>query len=369
MPDYYGVLGVARDASPDDIKRAFRRLARDSHPDANPEDPHAEERFKQLNEAYEVLSDPEKRRRYDTFGDADASGGFGGMGDLGDIMDAFFGGSPFGRARTRPRTTAVPGRDVAVAAVLSLEEAVFGASRALTVETLQRCERCNGDMCEPNTFMSRCSRCGGQGEIRASRQTLLGTVMTSRPCPQCNGAGESPAVPCTACRGAGRLPATRTVSVDIPAGVDDGTTVRVRGQGEQGARGGPDGDLYVQVRVQPHEVFHREGFDLHCELDVPLTQAVLGATIPVETLDGGHEISIPPGTQHGTVLRLKGLGVTRLDGRGRGDLLVHVVVDVPRAVKGEERELFERLAQVRGEAVDEPQPGLLKRLRDTLLGQ
>lgn len=370
MADYYAVLGVPRSATPEEIKKSYRKLARESHPDANPDDPHAEERFKAIGAAYQILSDPEKRQRYDTYGDANGAGNFGGFGDLGDIVDAFFGGSsPFGRQRTRQRTSAVAGQDVGVAVRVTLEEAVFGTKRTIEVQALSRCERCDGSRCEPGATMERCERCGGQGEIRAQRQTLLGTVMTSRPCPSCGGAGEAPSVPCAGCNGNGRKPANRSVSVDLPGGVDDGTTLRVRGQGEQGMRGGPEGDLYVQVQLEPHERFERNGNDLLCELEVPLTQAVLGATVPVETFDGPRDVTIAPGTQHGNVVKLRGLGVTRLDGRGRGDLLVHCSVAVPTSLGDEERALFEQLAAVRGEAVDAETPSLFKRLRDTIRGQ
>jgi molecular chaperone DnaJ len=367
MPDFYGILGVPRTAAPDDIKRAYRKLARDSHPDANPEDPHAEERFKAVNEAYAVLSDPEKRQRYDTFGDANAQGipaGFGG--DFSDILSAFFGGgSPFGGARTRARTSAMPGRDVAVEVEMSLEEAVFGASRSFTLNVLSRCATCGGDGCAPGTFRGRCSRCGGQGEIRQTRNTMLGTVMTSRPCDVCAGSGEAPSVPCETCGGDGRTAERREETVDVPAGVDHGTTLRLRGRGEHGVRGGQDGDVFLTVRVRPHEIFERNGNDLECALHVPLTQAVLGAKMEVPTLDGPESLAVPAGTQHGEVLRLRGKGAARLDGRGRGDLLVHVSVAVPMQVGVEERALFEQLAKLRGEEVNGEQPGLFRRLRDT----
>lgn len=351
MPDYYAILGVDRSASPDDIKRAYRRLARESHPDANPDDPHAEERFKQISEAYQVLSDPGARQRYDTFGSAGNAGPtMGGFGDLGDIMEAFFGGSPFGRARG-PRSSAVAGQDVGLGVTLAFEDAIFGAKEPVSFQALARCDRCGGDGCEPGTFRGRCGRCGGQGEIRATRNTILGTVMTSRPCAACDGTGEAPAVPCTACAGRGRAMREVEVTVEIPPGVQDGMTLRLRGRGEQGARGGPDGDLFVRVNVMPHEVFERDGDDLVCEVRVPLTQAILGGEIPIETLDGARALSVPAGTQHGSVLALKGLGAPRLDGRGRGDLRAHVTVEIPSRLSAEERALVEKLAALRGEAV------------------
>jgi molecular chaperone DnaJ len=369
MPDYYAILGVQRGASADEIKSAYRKLARESHPDANPADPHAEERFKAIGEAYEVLSDPAKRQQYDTFGDASPGGGFGGFGDIGDIMDAFFGGSPFGRARTRTHTSAVPGQDIGTSLVLTFEEAVFGTKKDVDVQALTRCDRCKGDGCEPGTYRARCTNCGGQGEIRSTRNTILGTVMTSRPCPNCGGMGEAPTNPCSNCRGQGRVMRRRTTTVEIPAGVDDGTTLRMRGTGEAGVRGGADGDLFIRINVRPHEFFARRGDDLECELNVPVSQAVLGAEIPVQTLDGSETVRLAAGTQHGTVVKLRGHGVPRLDGRGRGDLLVHVTVDIPDHLKSEERALFERIADLRGEAVAGEQKGIFRRLRDSFLGQ
>lgn len=371
MPDFYGILGVPRDASAEDVKRAYRRLARESHPDANPDDPHAEERFKQISEAYQVLSDPDARGRYDAFGTADprAGAGAGGFGDLGDIMEAFFGGGPFGRARTRQRTAAVAGQDVGASVTLTFDEAVFGAKRPVDFTALGRCERCNGEGCEPGTFRSRCQRCGGQGEIRATRQTILGTVVTSRPCPACGGAGEAPAVPCVDCRGAGRTARRFSHTIEVPPGVQDGMTLRLRGNGEQGARGGPDGDLFVSIAVEPHEVFERDGDDLACAMRVPVTQAILGAEMPVQTLDGIETIRIAPGTQHGTVVRIKGKGAPRLDRGGRGDLRVYLAVEVPQKLTPEERALIEQLAELRGETISPDERGIFQRLRDTLRGQ
>jgi molecular chaperone DnaJ len=371
MPDYYAILGVSRDASADDVKRAYRKLARESHPDANPDDAHAEERFKQISEAYEALSDPEKRRRYDTFGDAGVTAGasFGGFGDLGDIMESFFGGSPFGRARTRARTSAVAGQDIGASVTLTLEDVARGARRALALRALALCDRCGGDGCRPGTFRGRCTRCGGQGEIRQTRQTIFGVVATARPCAVCGGAGEAPSVPCDACGGQGRVPRDQEVMVEIPAGVAEGTTLRLRGRGDAGPRGGPDGDLYVHVQVEPHEVFARDGDDLVCELVVPLSQAALGAEIAAPTLDGESPIRLRAGTQSGTVVRLRGRGLPRLDGRGRGDLRAYVTVVIPERLKPEERALFERLAEIRGESAGGAQRGIFRRVRDSWRGE
>jgi molecular chaperone DnaJ len=366
MPDYYAILGVQRTATAAEIKTAYRRLARDSHPDANPDDPHAEERFKSIGEAYSVLSDPEKRQRFDTFGDASASGGAAGFGDFGDLINSFFGGAGFGRARTRTRTSAVAGQDLGAHVTLTLEEAVAGARRSISVPTLARCARCAGDGCEPGTYRAKCGRCGGQGEIRATQRTILGTVMTSRPCDVCEGAGEAPSVPCTECGGHGRVRTTNEVVVEIPPGVADGTTLRLRGRGEAGVRGGADGDLFVRAAVQEHDFFVRDGDHLRCELLVPLTSAVLGGEIVVRTIEGDTPLEIPAGTQHGAVLRLRGHGVPRLDGRGRGDQLVHVLVEIPSKLRKEERELFERLAEMRAKSDGR---GALRKLRDSILGE
>jgi molecular chaperone DnaJ len=252
---------------------------------------------------------------------------------------------------------------------LRFEDAVFGTKQEIELSTMSRCDRCNGDGCEPGTFRGKCPACGGVGELRATRNTILGTVMTSRPCAQCGGSGEAPTDPCTTCRGQGRVPKKHTVTIDVPPGVDDGTTLRLRGEGEGGVRGGADGDLFVRINVRPHEFFARRGDDLLCELTVPLSQAILGASIPVQTLDGTEELEIVAGTQHGDVLKLRARGVPRLDGRGRGDLLVHVAVEIPRRLKPEERELFERVAEIRGEAVSDGSKGIFRRIRDGFLGQ
>lgn len=366
-PDHYAVLGVPRDASSDDIKKAYRRLARESHPDAHPNDPHAEERFKEVGRAYAVLSDPDKRARFDRFGDEGGQQA-AGFGDAFDIFETFFGSSAFGR-RPQRRTSAVQGQDLGVSVVLTLEEAVAGVRREITVDGVDICGTCDGDGCEPGTSRTRCASCQGQGEIRQTRNTILGAVMTSRPCPACGGAGEAPTDPCTACRGAGRVRATRTLSVDIPAGVDDGTTLRLRGRGEAGVRGGGTGDLFVQIAVAQHEHFIRDGAHLRCQLDLPVTQAALGAEIEVPTLDGKVIVKVPAGTQNGTVLRVRGEGAGTPDGRVRGDLLVHVSVQIPTNLSHEERELFEKIADLRGETVIGESRGLLGRLRDTLLGQ
>lgn len=373
MPrDYYEVLGVRRDATEDEIKRAFRRLARELHPDANPDDPEAEEKFKEAQRAYETLRDPEKRRRYDMFGPdgervAEGRGGiftddvFGA--GLGDLFDAFFGGSPFGGGRRRGRSGPPRGADLEVELVLDFEEAVFGARRDVTVRALSPCAACGGSGALAGTTPVRCGLCNGTGEVRRVRQSLLGQMITATVCDRCGGTGEEVLSPCRECRGEGRVLLERTYTVEVPAGIDDGQTLRLTGRGAAGPRGGQPGDLYVHVRVRPHERFTREGYDLVSVLHVPMTQAALGAVLDFETLDGVEALVIPAGTQTGRVFRLRGRGVPHVDGRGRGDLHVRIVVDTPTGLTPSQEELLRRFAAERGEQVAPPETGFLSRIR------
>jgi molecular chaperone DnaJ len=364
VADLYGVLGLSPDASPEEIKRAFRALARQYHPDANPA-PDAEARFKEINAAYEVLSDPVKRQRYDAYGDAAGQPGFANFGDLGDIMESFFGAAfGRGRAQTRPGGP-VRGADLSLQIELAFEEAVFGVTRSIDVSILRACERCNGTACEPGTFKVRCDRCGGTGELRSVQRSIFGQIVSSRTCPDCDSSGEIPASPCTACRGRGRVEVSESIEVTVPAGVQNGNTLRLDGRGEAGVRGGGNGDLYVHLAVHPHPVFDREGDHLLCSLTVSYTVAALGADVPITTLDGEETVHVPAGTQPGTMLRVRGKGVPRLGGRGRGDLAVQIDVDVPTKLRAEERELLEKLAEVRGEHTGEAK-GILDRIKDAL---
>ena len=361
--DLYEILGIARGASSEDIKRAYRQLARQYHPDANP-DPGSEARFKEISAAYEVLSDPVKRERYDLYGDANTAPGFSQFGDLGDLMESFFG-TAFGRGRTRTRPGApARGADLSLHLPLDFTEAVFGTTKSVTVDVMRSCETCNGTACEPGTFRTRCERCGGTGEQRTVQRSIFGQVVSSRLCPECEGAGDVPAVPCPACRGRGRVQVEDAVEITVPAGVQDGTALRLDGRGESGVRSGPPGDLYVQFAVRPHPVFAREGDHLICALRIPVTVAALGADVPIETLDGEDTIQVPAGTQPGVLLRMAGKGVPRLGGRGRGDLIVQVSVDVPTKLKGEERELLAKLAELRGEKTGDVAKGFLDRIKD-----
>jgi molecular chaperone DnaJ len=364
--DYYEILGVDRSASPDDLKKAYRRLARELHPDTNP-DPVAEERFKEVALAYETLSDPERRRRYDTFGaEGPGQGGFDpfGGGGLGDIFDAFFGGgaSPFGGGRGGP-SGPPRGTDLELSLELSFEEAVFGVAREVSVRLPVPCEVCAATGAEPGTSPITCVECGGAGQVRRVRQSILGQMVTAGPCSRCAGSGQVVQSPCSACRGEGRVTEERTYTVDVPRGVDDGTSLRLTGRGSAGPRGGPSGDLYVHLRVRPHDRFVRDGYDLVDELHLSMTQAALGADVRYDTLDGEEELSISPGTHSGRVFRLRNKGVPRVDGRGRGDLHVHVVVDTPDDLDEQQEQLLRQLAALRGESVAPAEHGLLSRLK------
>ncbi len=354
--DYYEVLGVDRNADASTIKKAFRRLAQKYHPDVN-SSPEAEERFKEINEAYQVLSDDQKRAAYDRFGHA-ATGpggaGFndfaGGFGDLGSIFEEIFAGFSGGGGRGRRRAPR-RGADLRVDVRLTFEEAAFGTEKELQVPRMEVCDRCQGSGAEPGTSPQRCATCGGSGEVhRRQHSPLFGTVVTATTCPNCGGSGEVITTPCTKCRGRKRVRVTRRLNVNIPAGVDDGTRIRLAGEGEAGTLGGPPGNLYVVISVEPHEIFQRDGFDIHMELPINFAQAALGATVKVPTLDGGQqELEIPPGTQTGKTFRLRGLGIPRLQRSGRGDMLVTVRVLTPVNLTDEQRELLRRLGESFGD--------------------
>lgn len=360
IPDLYAVLGVSRGANDEEIKRAYRRLARELHPDVN-DDPEAERRFKEVTAAYQTLSDPARRRQYDLFGQGGAPDLFP-FGDMGDIFDVFFGGMGGRRQRTRPSRTR-RGEDLYVRLGLTFEEAVFGVRKDVSVDSLAECSRCSGTGCEPGTHPSRCTRCGGAGQIQDVTRSMFGTVMTARTCPLCEGTGQEIAAPCTECRGEGRVPRAQTIAVDIPAGVSDGMELRVPSGGQEGRHGGSTGDLYLSLKVAPHPVFERRGQDLVCALPVPMTTAALGAELEIPTLEGPHPIRLEPGTDSGTVLRLRGKGVPHLGRRGRGDLFVTVVVETPKPASREERALIERLAALRGDEAAAKGRGLAGKLR------
>ena len=367
--DYYEMLGVDRGASADDIKKAYRKLARQHHPDANPEAPESDEVFKDLARAYETLSDPERRARYDRFGSDDAinfgdpfGGGTGG-GGLGDLFDAFFaGGSPFG-GRSRGPAGPPRGPDLEVIADLTFADAVFGSQHDVVVRTAVTCAECSGQGAADGSGPTQCPDCGGAGEVRSVRQTMLGQIVSATVCRSCSGQGKVVTDPCDACHGEGRVVTDKTYTVDVPGGVDTGSTLRLSGRGAVGPRQGPPGDLYVKIRVAPHDRFVRQGADIVHELPITMAQAALGHHLSYETLDGTEDLLLPRGTQTGRVFRLRGRGVPHLEGRGRGDLLVKVVVETPTELSTEEVELIERLAQIRGETLNPPDGGLLSRIR------
>ena len=359
--DLYEILEVDRNVSPEELKKAYRRLARQLHPDANPGDAAAEARFKEVSQAYEILSDPERRANYDRFGsDVGAAGNPFGAGSVQDIFDMFFGGMG---ARAPQRRGPQPGPDAEVAVEITLDEAAFGAHREITVTLPGRCATCEGSGCAPGTSPVVCVECAGAGEVRRVRNSILGQMMTTSACPRCQGVGTRIETPCTECRGEGRVNTTSTMTIQLPAGVEDGSTMRLSDRGPAGLRGGPNGRLFVHLRVAADERFERHGDDLHHEAHISFTQAALGAQIEVPTLRATHQLDIEPGTAPGTVLRVRHEGVEHLHGRGRGDLFVHLVVDVPTELDDVERDLLRQLAEHRGESVAEHHGGGLFRKR------
>jgi len=367
--DYYEVLGVPREASDEEIKRAFRRAAQRHHPDIDASDG-AHDRFKELNEAYRVLSDRQRRTAYDMFGHAGVDGasaggpgGFGGgFGPFGDIFDAFFGGQPTG-SRTRRRVVA--GADLRYDMTIEFAEAVHGVIKEIKFPVLVRCATCEGSGAEPGSQPETCPECDGTGEKRRVSQTILGQMVNISACPRCSGEGRVVSTPCTTCRGEGRLRDERKLTVTVPAGIDNGQRIALEGQGEAGPRGGPPGDLYVAITVKEHPQLLRHGTDLYHELPVTFPQAALGATVSVPTVEGSEMVEIPAGTQSGTQVRLRGRGVPRLRGTGRGDLHVIVTVVVPPKPTKKERELLQQLGEASGPAVlPKGGPSLVDRLRD-----
>lgn len=373
MNDYYGVLGVSSDAAPEEIKRAYRKLARKLHPDVNPS-PEAAEKFKSVSQAYEVLSDPEKRRAYDMGADPfGGAAGFQGQGfSFTDIMDAFFGGAAGATSHgAGPRSRVQPGQDALVPLDVELSTAVFGANEELTFDTAVECNTCHGDGSKPGTGRQTCEICHGTGSVQQVQRSFLGQVMTTRPCGACRGFGDIITDPCIDCSGEGRVRERRTINIKVPAGVDTGTRIQLTGEGEVGRGAGPAGDLYVEVRVKKHPTFQRQGDNLHCSVELPMTAAALGASLPLQTFDGEQDVAIQPGTQAGDVITLRGLGVTHLRTKERGDLMVHANVRTPTKLDSEQEELLRLLAKARDEERPEAtfQPmnkGLFGKLRDAL---
>lgn len=363
--DYYQVLELDRKAEPDDIRRAYRRLAKRYHPDANKDDG-AEDHFKEINEAYAVLSDEERRAAYDRYGHAGLQGmpmdfDFG----LGDIFEEFFG---FGMGGRRSRRSPRRGADLRYDVTLEFEQAVFGMETEIEFNRLETCSVCAGSGSEPGTTPVRCQTCKGSGEVRQVRQTFLGSMVNVATCPTCGGRGETIHTPCRNCSGRGMERKSIQRVIPIPAGVDEGTQIRLAGEGEPGVNGAPQGDLYVVVRVKPHRYFRRRADDILLDLSINVAQATIGGEVTIPTLDGNEALNLPPGTQPGRVLRLKGKGVPRLRRGGRGDQLVVISVEIPQSLTAEQRELFSRLAETMGTEAQPQERGFLERIRDLLGG-
>ncbi len=354
--DYYEVLGVDKSASEDDIKRAFRKQAKTCHPDLHPGDQEAEARFKEINEAAEVLTDADKRARYDQFGHAafdQTGGGYspfsgGGFGGFTDIFETMFGG---GGQRNGP----VQGDDLKYSLTISFEDAAFGVKREIQITREENCATCGGSGAKPGTSPVTCPTCSGSGQVRTQQNTVFGAFSSVRPCNACAGTGKIVKEPCADCRGAGRIRKNTRIVVNVPAGIDDGQTLNMRGEGAAGLRGGPNGDLYVMIRVKPHKQFIRDGYDLRLNMTIPFTTAVLGGEIKVPTLTGSVKYSVPEGTQTGTTFRMREQGITRLRGNGKGDLLVKVDVDVPRHLNEKQRTALIAFSEALGENRQEPE--------------
>ena len=356
--DYYEVLGLTNSASEDEIKKAFRSLAKKYHPDMNPGDAEAEAKFKEINEAYEVLSDPDKKARYDQYGHAGVdpnygAGGFGGgFGgdmdfDLGDIFGSFFGGG-FGGGGTRTRTGPRRGSNIQASVTVSFEEAAFGCEKEINISRHDVCDTCGGNGCAPGTTPEICPNCHGSGTVRTQQRTPFGVMQTTQECPNCGGSGKIIHQPCPDCHGSGSVRKQKRVKVNIPAGVDDGQTLSLRGQGNSGANGGGAGDLLITVRVNPHPIFQREGNAVYSTEHISVAQAILGTNLEVETLDGKVKYTVPEGTQSGTVFRLRGKGIPNIRGTSRGDQFVTVVVDIPSGLNAEQKELLRKFDESLG---------------------
>ena len=350
--DYYEVMGVPKNASDEEIKKAYRKLAKKYHPDLNPGDKEAEAKFKEVNEAYEVLSDKDKRARYDQFGFAGVDpnygagqggfgGGFGGfdMGDLGDIFGSFFGGGFGGSSRSR-RNAPQRGETLQQRIILSFEEAAFGCEKEISINRIESCEDCGGTGAEQGSSVETCSNCRGSGMVTQTQRTPLGMFQTQAACPNCRGTGKIIRKPCKKCSGTGKVRKSRTLKVKIPAGIDDGQSIQLRGQGNAGTNGGPNGDVIVTIAIRPHPIFNRDGNNVICDIPISFPQAALGDTLQVPTIDGKVEYTIPEGTQNGTVFRLKGKGIQNVNGRGRGDQYVRVTIEVPTRLTEHQKRLL-----------------------------
>ncbi|MDK2794030.1 MAG: molecular chaperone DnaJ [Caldanaerobacter sp.] len=379
--DLYEILGVDRNASQEEIKKAYRRLAKKYHPDLNPGDKEAEQKFKEINEAYEILSDPQKRAQYDQFGHAAFEQGgfqqggfgdftqggfdfdFGGFGDIfGDIFSDFFG-----TGRRKAEKGPKKGADIRYDLTLTFEEAAFGTEKEIEVERFEVCDVCHGTGVKPGSRPETCPVCHGTGEIRQTQNTPFGRIVNIRTCPRCHGEGKIITDPCQKCGGTGRIRKRRKIKVTIPAGIDEGQMLTLRGEGEPGLRGGPNGDLYIVIHVKPHEIFKREGYDVYVKIPISFADAALGGEIKIPTLDGMVSFTIPEGTQTGTKFKLRGKGIPHIGGRGRGDQIVEVYVEVPKRLSEKQKELLREFKRLEGENTAEHK-SFFQRMRDTFGG-
>lgn len=374
--DYYEVLGVSKNASEAEIKRAYRKMAKENHPDLHPGDKECEARFKEANEAYEVLSNPDKKAKYDQFGfagvdpnyAASSGAGYGGFtgdfdfGDLGDIFGSFFGGG-FGGGQAR-RNGPMRGETIRTSISLSFEEAAFGCEKDVVINRTENCSECGGTGCAKGTTAEVCPDCHGSGTVQQRRQTPMGIFATTTTCPKCGGSGKIIHQPCPKCHGNGTERRQRTIKASIPAGIDNGQTISLRGQGNAGRNGGPAGDLHITVTVRPHEIFRREGNSVLCDAPITFVQAALGAEMEIPTIDGKVKYTIPEGTQSGTVFRLRGKGIPNLNGKGRGDQFVTVYVETPRNLNAEQREALKKFGETLGESnYGEERRGFFKKFK------
>lgn len=374
--DYYEVLGVEKNANDADIKKAYRKLAKQYHPDVNQNDKTAEAKFKEVNEAYEVLSNAQKRAQYDQFGhagmDPNGFGGFGGgfsdfdMGGIGDIFESFFGGSgAFGRS-SRSRTGPQKGADLKYSMEITFENAAFGVEKEISINRMEPCPTCHGSGAKPGTNPTTCKHCNGSGQVQYKQSTPFGQFVNVKTCDVCHGEGKIITDPCTACSGKGKIKKNTKIKINIPSGIDDGQTISLRSEGEPGLRGGPSGDLFVSIRVKPHSLFKRQGNDVICEMPITFVQAALGAELEVPTLDGKVKYSIPEGTQTGSVFRLKSKGIPYLRGNGRGDQYVKVEIDVPKRLNDKQKEILREFADISGDDVYDKRKSFFEKMKDAL---
>lgn len=375
--DYYEVLGVSKTATQDELKKAYRKLARKYHPDLNKDNPEAAEKFKECNEAYSVLSDEQKRAQYDQFGPeafenggmggGPGAGGFGGFGGFGgsgmeDIFDMFFGGQ--GRGGRSNNAGPQRGADLRYDMEITFEESAFGVEKEISLKRAERCEHCHGEGAEPGSKVETCPECHGSGYVRFTQNTMFGQMVNERPCSRCHGEGKIISNPCKECGGSGTVKKTKKLKVKIPAGVDNGSRLRVGGEGEAGLKGGPSGDLYVYLYVKPHKFFERDGTTVLCEVPINIVQATLGAEIKVPTLDGQVTMKVPEGTQPGKVMRLKGKGIPSLRGGGRGDQLVRMKVVVPTKLTDKQKDALQKFADISKDNINPEEKSFLNKVKD-----